>query len=159
MDALNNGESVRAVIHYGKCELIVDSVAVEAPDAIGGMEFQTFEYFAKMSIRNNKAYVTTSETVLIGHPYYGYVYNYAKLRIYEDNSVEIETGITEDKDHKTIEKHKYVERTSDEGKDLNDQKSTKDPEVVPPSIEDEMYNGPSFDVLLGDSTASKQFGI
>jgi hypothetical protein len=89
MSALNNGESVRAVIHYGKCELIIDSVAVEAPDAIGGMEFQTFEYFAKMSIRNEKAYVTTSETVLIGHPYYGYVYNYAKLRIYEDNSVEI----------------------------------------------------------------------
>ncbi len=89
MAALNNGESVRAVIHYGKCELIIDSVAVEAPDAIGGMEFQTFEYFAKMSIRNEKAYVTTSETVLIGHPYYGYVYNYAKLRIYEDNFVEI----------------------------------------------------------------------
>lgn len=89
MDALNTGESVRAVIHYGKCELIIDSVAVEAPDAIGGMEFQTFEYFAKMSIRNEKAYVTTSETVLIGHPYYGYVYNYAKLRIYEDNFVEI----------------------------------------------------------------------
>ena len=89
MDALNTGKSVRAVIHYGKCELIIDSVAVEAPDAIGGMEFQTFEYFAKMSIRNEKAYVTTSETVLIGHPYYGYVYNYAKLRIYEDNFVEI----------------------------------------------------------------------
>ena len=89
MDALNTGESVRAVIHYGKCELIIDSVAVEAPDAIGGMEFQAFEYFAKMSIRNEKAYVTTSETVLIGHPYYGYVYNYAKLRIYEDNFVEI----------------------------------------------------------------------
>ena len=89
MDALNTGESVRAVIHYGKCELIIDSVAVEAPDAIGGMEFQTFEYFAKMSIRNEKAYVTTSETVLIGHPYYGYVYNYAKLRIYEDNFVQI----------------------------------------------------------------------
>ena len=89
MSALNSGESVRTVIHYGKCELIIDSVAVDAPDAIGGMEFQTFEYFAKMSIRNEKAYVTTSETVLIGHPYYGYVYNYAKLRIYEDNSVEI----------------------------------------------------------------------
>jgi hypothetical protein len=89
MTALNTGESVRAVIHYGKCELIIDSVAIEAPDAIGGMEFQTFEYFAKMSIRNEKAYVTTSEAVLIGHPYYGYVYNYVKLRIYEDNFVEI----------------------------------------------------------------------
>ena len=89
MTALNTGESVRAVIHYGKCELIIDSVSVEAPDAVGGMEFQTFEYFARMSIRNEKAYVTTSETVLIGHPYYGYVYNYAKLRIYEDNFVQI----------------------------------------------------------------------
>ena len=89
MDALNSGENVRAIIHYGKCELIIDSTAVQAPDAIGGMGFQTFEYFAKMSIRNEMAYVTTSETVLIGHPYYGYVYNYAKIRVYEDNSVEI----------------------------------------------------------------------
>ena len=89
MDAFNSGENVRAIIHYGKCELIIDSTKVQAPDAIGGMEFQTFEYFAKMSIRNEMAYVTTSETVLIGHPYYGYVYNYAKIRVYEDNSVEI----------------------------------------------------------------------
>ena len=87
MDALNSGENVMAIIHYGK--LIIDSTKVQAPDAIGGMGFQTFEYFAKMSIRNEMAYVTTSETVLIGHPYYGYVYNYAKIRVYEDNSVEI----------------------------------------------------------------------
>ncbi len=49
--------------------------------------FNTFEYFAKMSINNTKAFVTTSETVL--DPNGGFVYNYVKIKIYDDNSVEI----------------------------------------------------------------------
>ena len=42
-----------------------------------------------MSIRNEKAYVTASETRLISHRSYGYVLNYVKIRIFEDDSVEI----------------------------------------------------------------------
>lgn len=89
MDALKSGEDVRAVIHYGETKLIIDDVEEVAPNAIGGMGLHTWEYFAVGVVRNDKAYVTASELVLIGHPFYGYVYNYAKLRIYEDNSVQI----------------------------------------------------------------------
>jgi len=46
-------------------------------------------YHEKGVVRNDKAYISCSETVLINHPFYGYVYNYVKLRIYEDDSVEI----------------------------------------------------------------------
>ena len=42
-----------------------------------------------MSIRNELAFVSSSENVLISHSYYGYVYNYVKLRIYENEKVEI----------------------------------------------------------------------
>ena len=42
-----------------------------------------------MSVRNDKAYVTASETKLIAHRSYGYVLNYVKIRIFEDDSVEI----------------------------------------------------------------------
>lgn len=89
MATLKNGENVNVVIHYAKTKLIIDGEETEAPDAIGGMHINTFEYFAKGTVRNEKAFLSASETVLINHPFYGYVYNYVKLRIYDDNSVEI----------------------------------------------------------------------
>lgn len=89
MFALRTGSDVRAVIYYSRCKLIVDSVETKAPDAIGGMSFSTFEYFAANSVRNPKAFVTTSQTMLISHPRQGHVYNYVKIKIYEDDTVEI----------------------------------------------------------------------
>jgi len=89
MFALRTGSEVRAVIYYSRCKLIVDSVETKAPDAIGGMSFNTFEYFAPNAARNPKAFVTTSQTMLITHPKQGHVYNYVKIRVYEDDSVEI----------------------------------------------------------------------
>ncbi len=88
-DAVVGGEEVRIVIHYAKTDLMIDGKAEEAPDAIGGMDLGTYEYFAVGTVRNEKAYISTSETVLIGHPFYGYVLNYVKLRIYEDDTVEV----------------------------------------------------------------------
>ena len=87
--ALKEGKEVRAVIHYGRCRLVTDGKESKSPDAIGGMSFETFEYFAAGSIGNPKAYVTTSETMLISHPSKGYVYNYVKLKVYEDSAVDV----------------------------------------------------------------------
>ncbi len=93
MDAMKSGNTVKAVIYYGQAEMIIAGEESDekemGPDAIGGMEFKTWEYFAKGVVRNELAYVAASETVLIGHPFYGYVLNYGKVRIYEDNSAEI----------------------------------------------------------------------
>lgn len=89
LSTLTEGEDAKAVIHYAKCRLVIDSTEYESPDAIGGMDISTYEYFAPMSIRNPRGFLSASETVLIGHPHYGHVYNYAKLRIYEDGEVEI----------------------------------------------------------------------
>lgn len=89
MGALKEGKEVRAVLHYGHCRLVIDGKDSKSPDAIGGMTIGTFEYFAAGSIGNPKAYVTTSETVLISHPSRGYVYNYVKLKVYDDNAVDV----------------------------------------------------------------------
>lgn len=89
LQALKAGKEVRAVLHYAEFRLVVDGNETTAPDAIGGMNFGTFEYFAAGSIGNAKAFVTTSETVLISHPSRGYVYNYVKLKVYEDNAVDV----------------------------------------------------------------------
>ena len=88
-ESLKSGEDVNTIIHYAKCKLIIDGEETQSPDAIGGMKLMPFEYFAKMSIRNEKAYVTASETQLISHRKYSYVLNYVKIRIFEDDSVEI----------------------------------------------------------------------
>lgn len=89
LQALKAGKEVRVVLHYAEFRLVVDGEETTAPDAIGGMHFGTFEYFAAGSIGNSKAYVTSSETVLISHPTRGYVYNYVKIKVYEDNAVDV----------------------------------------------------------------------
>ncbi len=87
--SLKNGYNVRVIVEYQKCKLFIDSTEVNSVNAIGGMDISTFEYFEKGSIRNEKAFISFSETVLISHKKYGYVFNYVKFRIYEDESVEI----------------------------------------------------------------------
>ncbi|NMB81677.1 MAG: hypothetical protein GYA14_07640 [Ignavibacteria bacterium] len=89
LSSIKSGAEVRTIIHYSLAKLVIDGKTEQAPDAIGGMNLNTFEYFAIGSVRNDKAFVSASETVLISHPRYGYVLNYIKLRIYEDNTVEI----------------------------------------------------------------------
>lgn len=88
-DSLRAGESVRLVADYSRCKLILDGKETEAPKAIGGMKLDHWEWFDKGVVRNDLAYVASSETVLIAHPRYGHVYNYVRVRIYSDNTVEI----------------------------------------------------------------------
>jgi hypothetical protein len=89
LTSLKDGWSVRMTIEYAKCRLVIDSVEQRSPEAVGGMTIDTYEYFARGVVRNAKAYLATSETHLISHPRYGYVLNYVRLRIYEDDAVEI----------------------------------------------------------------------
>lgn len=89
MDHLTNGKAARAVFDYSKCILKIDDKEVDyVPNAIGGMAVDVYEYFAKGAVRNDRAYVVFSENKLIENPIGdGYVYNYAKVRVYEDGEV------------------------------------------------------------------------
>jgi hypothetical protein len=89
MKAATSGSDLRAVLDYARCKLMVDGKEEPSVKAIGGMTFTAWEFFEKGVVRNPKAYLTSSETILIAHPRYGYVYNYVKVRIYEDDAVEI----------------------------------------------------------------------
>lgn len=90
MDALYTGEDVRVVIYYGQCKLFSEGEEQEeSVDATGGMEIGTYEYFSKMLFGNPNAFVVASETQLINHPRYGYVLNYGKLKVYDDDRVEL----------------------------------------------------------------------
>jgi hypothetical protein len=89
MFALRTGSEVRVVIFYARCRLVVDTVETKAPDEVGGMSFNTFEYFGQNSVKSPKAFVTTSQLILISHPKYGQVYHNVRLKIYDDNTVEV----------------------------------------------------------------------
>jgi hypothetical protein len=89
MTALEGGETVRVIIDYGRCSLIIDGKPADAPKAIGGMSVDVFEYFAQMAIGNPMAFVVFSEVSLINHPKRGFVQNYVKFKVKEDNSVDV----------------------------------------------------------------------
>ncbi len=58
--ALTAGREVRAVFHYKNMTLVDDKgQTVAAPDAIGGMRLDTFEYFARGSIGSSTRHSTT----------------------------------------------------------------------------------------------------
>ncbi len=125
MSILKAGKAVRAVIYSQKCKLLIDEKEEKAPDAIGGMKLKTFEFFAKGSVKNEKAFVTSSETMLISHPRYGFVYNCVKLRIYKDGFAEIVAGYF---DPKTFEVkmdeifYSLINNSPNDGVDNNDER-------------------------------------
>ena len=88
--ALESGNRVKAVFHYKNCRLTIDGEDVEkVPDAVGGLAIDTFEYFGPGAVGNEMGYIASSHTVLIHHPRHGYVLNYVKVNIYEDNNAKI----------------------------------------------------------------------
>jgi hypothetical protein len=92
MESLKSGKEVKAVFHYGQCQLISDNeISKDSIDAIGGMPISTWEYFAPMAVYNKQAFLVASESKLIRNPLAdeGFVYNYVKVKIYADNSVKI----------------------------------------------------------------------
>lgn len=91
MKALKSGNSVSMVVHYPKCKLISDNEEKEkVPDAIGGMKLDTWEYFAVKAVKNEKAFVVFSESKIIQNPKGdGFVYNYVKVKVSDDNQVKL----------------------------------------------------------------------
>ena len=91
MDALKAGKKVGAVMQYVKFKMISDNEEQDkVPDAIGGMDLSTWEYFAANAVKNKEAFVVFSETKLIQNPKGdGFVYNYVKLRIEASTKVKV----------------------------------------------------------------------
>jgi hypothetical protein len=118
MRALTGGQAVRIVLDYGKMTLLVDGQETPSPKAIGGMEFKAWEHFAKGVVRNERAYVVSSHTVLIEIPRLGYVQNYVRVRVYEDGEVEVTARYLKGPDHEVVMDETFKGRISD-GDDEN----------------------------------------
>jgi hypothetical protein len=77
--------------HYAISKFVIDGKEEKAPYAIGSIDLSKFEYFAKGSVWNDKAFISCSETVLISHPRCSCVLNDVKLRIYDNDNLELFT--------------------------------------------------------------------
>ncbi len=115
--ALKSGKQVSVIAYYAKCKLIIDSTETVAPDAVGGMQISEFEYFAVGTVRNQKAFISASETKLIHHPRRGYVLNYVRFRFYEDNSVEINARYVNPLTYETVMDETFYTKISDGAND------------------------------------------
>ncbi len=104
LEALEGGSTVRVIIHYAECELISDNeVKSYSPNAIGGMDLDVFEYFAPMMMGNPNGFIVCSESKLIDNPIgEGYVYNYVKIRISDDNKVKLTARYLDTQDYSEI---------------------------------------------------------
>ena len=85
MDAFKEGRTIKAVVNYGECKMVSHNEEKKAPNAIGGMTVDAWEFFDVMSIGNKNAFVVFSTSKLIN--YGGYIYNYAKFKITDENKV------------------------------------------------------------------------
>lgn len=103
MQALKAGKTVKGVYTYSRCFIRSEDPATPAepaPNAIGGNTFVTWEFFEKGMMGNANGFVSTSETVLITHRRYGYIYNYGRSKIFDNGNVEL---LIEYLDPKTFE--------------------------------------------------------
>ena len=89
-EALEAGRPVRVVVRYAGCVLRGEGGTERpGPDVVGGMTVSAFERFAPGVAGNERAYLATSASQLIGHRRYGQVVNYVRLRVEDGGAVEV----------------------------------------------------------------------
>ncbi len=115
MQSLNSGNQVRVVIQYGLCKWPKDkSNQSVIPDAITGMNIDTYEYFANGAAHNLTAFVVFSNSTLIQNPIgKGFVYNYGKVRINADNSVIVTAKYINPKNYKVLMDECFIGKLDD----------------------------------------------
>lgn len=114
IESLNSGSHVKVVIHYSQCNWKDSINLAPLPDATAGLTIDTYEYFAKEAIRNKNAFIVFSSSKLIQNPKgKGFVYNYGKVRINEDNTVEITAKYIHPKTFKVLMDEVFAGKLND----------------------------------------------
>jgi len=86
---LTEGRQVRAVLDYPECVLRVGETTMRPPESSAGLTFGAWEAFARGAVGNERAYLTVSETRMVAQAKRGHVWNYLRLRLYDDGEVEL----------------------------------------------------------------------
>ena len=87
LKAINQGDSIRAIMFINKCS--ITHATSDSNDVIAGMNFTTFNKYQVEKGNQKINTIATSINMLVEDGKLGTVYNYVRLRIFEDNSAEI----------------------------------------------------------------------
>ena len=115
MKSLNNGEPVRVIIHYAQCKFATEKeTPIAPPNAITGLNIDTYEFFASGAAHNKLAFVVFSDSKLIKNPLgKGFVYNYGKVRISADNSAQVTAQYIHPKNYKILMNETFLGMVND----------------------------------------------
>jgi len=115
MQSLNSGERVRVVIEYGLCQWAPsENKQTPTPKAVTGMDIDTYEYFSVGAVHNKNAFVVFSNSKLIQNPIgKGFVFNYGKVRINDDNTVQVTAKYIHPRNHKELMSEVFVGKLND----------------------------------------------
>ncbi len=115
MQSLNSAEQVRVVIQYGLCQWApTENKQTATPKAVTGMEIDTWEYFPIGAVHNKNAFVVFSNSKLIQNPNgKGFVFNYGKVRINDDNKVQVTAKYIHPKNHKELMSEVFIGKLND----------------------------------------------
>ena len=116
MTALTQGDEVRAIMKLDKCSGDSNSAAVRG--VVGGMSFTNFNKHHLIVAGEEKNVIATSINILIQHSVKGHVNNYVRLRLFEDNTVEIFSEMLEPKTYNQLSAATFHCKLSD-GNDQN----------------------------------------
>lgn len=113
--SLESGYEVRAVTDFGKCT----STEKLNGNPIGGLNFDQFlRYQIKDEDGNAREAIATSSNMLIRHPQFGMVYNYVRLRVFADDSVQLYSELIDPKSFTMLNQKTFQCRISN-GDDKN----------------------------------------
>lgn len=113
-DALNNGNKLRIIMDYKGMNFYFNNTVEPSPDEKSGFDLNDYQYFARMAIGNPLEFIITSFTILVVHPTYGPIYDYGKIRMYENGKFELIVYFLNAADYKIIE-YKSFNTTIDAG--------------------------------------------
>ena len=90
-DSLDTGLNLRLIMDYKYMDYYFNNSKKESPDEKFGFDFSQYQFFARQSIGNPLEYIITSFNTYVYHPKYQSIYNYGKLRIYENENYSLES--------------------------------------------------------------------
>ncbi len=117
LGAVKDGDNVRAVMTLSKCTPLNQSVDNDI-GALGGMDFTNFNKYQTLISGQQKNIISTSINVIVEHNQLGTVYDYVRLRVFEDNSAELFSEYLDPKNYARLGSRSFVCHLSD-GKDQN----------------------------------------
>ncbi len=94
--AVSRGDSVRAIMYVKKCSPSI------AEDAIAGIDFTNFNKYQVTVGDKTRETVATSIQMMVSDSKLGPVYDYVRLRIFEDNTAEIYSDFLDPSTYKQL---------------------------------------------------------